>query len=508
MATCDFETILPQGTQFPIYQTRFDVRATNQGNVSSQFEIESYVLTTGEATGVFSGPGRVAANDEFRVRATHNLRLTPPNYYLATFLRIYSATGQLVREIPVRFRWDGTDYSEMPLLGSYDPVDKKWSDGAAASFSQRGIHGGTFIDIPVNATSVTFRARRGDFSDELPGPGAARDIDLYLVPASSPGPDPSQSRVVKVSTAAAAFQATTFDDSAYSSENITVTGPDLTPGRWYVMPVSKTGEPMDMTAAVKFNAFGPAPDFQAGHYFNPSRSGHGAFLDFAGDQWVMVWYTYMKDGTPTWYYAAGPAPTAEVGNAIWQSPLYRVVWDGNQSFAYGVGIGRVTVQGDDSFQFSYILDGEAGSETMVRLGGPGCVPYNGNGLDATGHWFSPDKPGFGYSAQFEPGTEIHIAYMYDAKGQPRWLYGQKNYNPAISAVNMLQLSGFCPLCTAVPTTTTQVGTLVRTLGPAAAPDNLPGLTHMSLNATLAPPLSGTWSENLPAGLLSARKDCR
>jgi hypothetical protein len=265
---------------------------------------------------------------------------------------------------------------------------------------------------------------------------------------------------------------------------------------------------MDMFATVRFNAFGPTPEFQSGHYYNPSRSGHGAFLDFAGDQWVMVWYTYEDDGTPTWYYLAGPAPTAEVGNTLWQSTLFRVVWDGNQSYAYAAGTGRVAVLGDDSFQFSYILDGEAGSEKLVRLGGPGCVPYNGDGLDATGHWYSPSKPGFGYSAQFEPGTEVHIAYMYDAKGQPRWLYGQKSYDPAVSAVNLLQISGFCPLCTVVPTTTVQVGTMVRTLGSASAPDNLPGLTSMSVNATLVPPLSGTWSENLPVGLLSARKNCR
>lgn len=509
MATCDFEVTLPQSSpNLTINQTSFDVRATNQGSASSQFEIESYVLNTSEGTGIFSGPGSVAANEVFRVRTTHNLRIVPLAHYMATFLRIYSAAGQFVKEVPVRYRWDGTDYSPMQLLGAYIPETQAWSSGFSSSFADRSIHGGAFIDVPVNATSATFRARRPVFSDDPSSPDLERDVDLYLVPPSSPAPDPSQSRVIKVSTANAAYQATTFDSSRTSTETITVTGPNLTPGRWYVVPVSKTGESMNMGASVIFNSFGPAPEFQSGHYFNPSRSGHGAFLDFAGDQWVMVWYTYRQDGTPTWYYAAGPAPTPEVGNTIWQATLNRVVWDGNQTFAYGAGIGTVTVMGDNSFQFSYILDGESGSEKMVRLGGPGCVPYNGSSLDATGHWFSPSKSGFGYSAQFEPETEIHIAYMYDANGQPRWLYGQKSYNPAVNAVNMLQLGGFCPLCTAVSPTNTSVGTLVRTLGAAAVPDGLPGLTNVSLNATLAAPMSGTWSQNLPVGLLSARKNCR
>ncbi|MEO8002587.1 MAG: hypothetical protein ABI644_11980, partial [Arenimonas sp.] len=136
------------------------------------------------------------------------------------------------------------------------------------------------------------------------------------------------------------------------------------------------------------------------------------------------------------------------------------------------------------------------------------VSSYGENLDATGHWYSPSKSGFGYSAQFESATEVHVSYIYDANGQPRWLYGQKSYNPAINTVSMLQLSGFCPLCAVTPITNTVVGTMTRTLGPAAAPDNLPGLTNMSVDATFAPPLSGTWSENLPVGMLSARKNCQ
>ena len=509
MATCDFEVTLSHDQLSPPYQNSFGVRATNGGSGSSQFELESYVLSPAEGSGVFNGPGSVAAGETFRVRAAHNfLRIVPPTFYMATFLRIYSAAGQFVKEIPVRYRWDGTDYSAMSLLGFYDPARNAWNNSFSATFAERSIHGGVYVDVPVNATSVTFRATSPDFADELPPQNPTRDIDLYLVPPANLATDPSQSRITKVSTASAAFQATTFNSSFTPSETITVTGPDLTPGRWHLVPVSKSGQPMNMSASAVFNSFGPAPEFQSGHYFNPSRSGHGAFLDFAGDQWVMVWYTYQQDGTPTWYYAAGPAPTAEVGNTIWQSTLNRVVWDGDQAFAYAAGTGTVTVLGDNNFQFSYILDGEAGSEKMVRLGGPGCVPYNGSSLDATGHWFSPSKSGFGYSAQFEPETEIHIAYMYDANGQPRWLYGQKSYNPAVNAVNMLQLGGFCPLCTAVSPTNTSVGTLVRTLGAAAVPDGLPGLTNVSLNATLAAPMSGTWSQNLPVGLLSARKNCR
>jgi len=506
VATCDFEITLPEASATTL-PSSYAIRILdpNLSSPSNQFQLESYVLSKTEIKTVFTGPGKVSANEVFRVRTTHNMRLTPPNVYLATFLRIYSAQGTFVKEIPVRFRWDGSEYSAMPLLGLPDPVTGALTNPYSNSFAQRSIHNRVIIDIPVNATSVTFKARRLTAEGSPTPSGAPRDVDLYVRPYDG---DPATSVIPAASIAGAPYQATTVNSSATNSESITVSGANLTPGRWYVIPVSKSGELMDMNATVQFNSFSAPPDFQSGHYYNPSRSGHGAFLDFAGDQWVMVWYTYLQDGTPIWYYAAGPAPTSDVGNAIWQPTMYRVVWDGSQSFAYAVGFATVTLLGDNSFQFSYILNGEAGSEKMVRLGGPGCAQYDGGDLDATGHWYSPSKSGFGYSAQFEPGTEVHISYIYDGKGQPRWLYGQKSYNPSVNLLNMLQLSGFCPLCAATPTTNTVVGTMTRTLGPLAAPDDLPGLTNISVNATFAPPLSGTWNENLPVGMLSARKNCK
>ncbi|MEO8002037.1 MAG: hypothetical protein ABI644_09175, partial [Arenimonas sp.] len=347
-AVCDFEIILPanSGSTPP---SNYTVRATNSGTSSSQLDLESYVLSTIENNTVFSGPGKVQANEIFRVRTTHNMRLTPPNVYLATFMRIYSSAGQFVKEIPVRFRWDGSEYSAMPLLGLPDPVTGALTNPYSNSFAQRSIHNRVIIDIPVNATSVTFKARRLTAEGSPTPSGAPRDVDLYVGPYNA---DPANSIIAPMSIANAPYQATTVNSSSTNFESITVSGANLTPGRWYVIPVSKSGELMDMNATVQFNSFSDAPAFQSGHYFNPSRNGHGAFLDFAGDQWVMVWYTYLQDGTPIWYYAQGPKPSSEVGYAIWQPTLYRVVWDGSTSFAYAAGFATVTLLGDNSFQFS------------------------------------------------------------------------------------------------------------------------------------------------------------
>ena len=249
-----------------------------------------------------------------------------------------------------------------------------------------------------------------------------------------------------------------------------------------------------------------APAFRGGQYFNPDRSGHGVFVDFAGSQWVAVWYTYLEDGTPTWYYSEAPAPAAG-GSGTWTAPLFRVGWNGAATTATEIGQMLVTPTGDTSMVFSYNLDGDSGSEKMVRLGGgSGCPTSLAEPLDASGHWFSPSQSGFGYSAQYEPTQEIYAAYLYDAAGVARWLIGAKPWNESVSQVNLEQLLGSCPTCGFAATTSSLTGTLTRTLGTNA--DGKRGLTQIDVSAPLLlAPITGSWSQSRATALLSARKNC-
>jgi len=249
----------------------------------------------------------------------------------------------------------------------------------------------------------------------------------------------------------------------------------------------------------------PAPALRSGQYFNPDRSGHGVFVDFAGDQWVAVWYTYLEDGTPTWYYSQAAAPAAG-GSGGWSAPLFRIGWNGDATTSTEIGQMIVTPTGADSMVFSYNLDGDSGSEKMLRLGGgSGCPILQDAPLDASGHWFSPSRSGFGYSAQYEPDQEIYATYLYDASGVARWLIGAKPWNEAVNQVNLEQLRGSCPTCGYASTSSTIIGTLTRTLGTNA--DGKRGLMQISVTAPLLSPLTGTWSQSRGTELLSARKDC-
>ncbi|PKM10876.1 MAG: hypothetical protein CVV15_05880 [Gammaproteobacteria bacterium HGW-Gammaproteobacteria-5] len=182
-----------------------------------------------------------------------------------------------------------------------------------------------------------------------------------------------------------------------------------------------------------------------------------------------------------------------------------MVWNGNTSSNVKVGEMLVTPTGPEAFDFSFIVDGKTGSEPMTRLGAGGCLNVGGTDLDVSGHWFSPSKSGFGYSVQLEAGSnqEIFAAYLYDAQGFPRWLFGQKQPFDAGTAINLWQFNaGACPTCAFAATPAPPiVGTLSRNY----ASNNI---TDMGVSASLAPPLNGLWAEALPVIPLSDRKLCQ
>ncbi len=254
---------------------------------------------------------------------------------------------------------------------------------------------------------------------------------------------------------------------------------------------------------------GPAPAVRPDMYFNPGRDGHGVFLDAGGSQWMGLWYAYLEDGSPTWYLAQGAAPTATAGR--WEAPLYRASWNGGAADLAIVGRMVLTSTGVEAspLRMAFELDGQAGWEPLVRLGGDGCPTRGGQAFDAGGHWFDPNEPGYGYSAMVLPSAEVYVGYVYDARGIARWLYGQRAFSADASATaTMLQFRGFCPTCTAVATTNQAAGTLQRWFGTGTAPDNGEGVARFAQSTTLLAPLAGGWSRDA-SGLyrLSDRRGC-
>ena len=459
------------------------IAVENETGAAMATTLESFVVVMQAMPGsnmVATGPGRTAPGEAFKVRVAYDDPTFIASGERVGYVLVQTTPGTQAIEIPVRLK--------RSTMGPYEPFALANGVPRAVSLSAGSDHRGLYFDVPPHATSVRFTTT-----------GSTGNVDLYVARVASPtGP-----------TIASApnwdNNSVTRSATASGNETVTLSGVHLAPGRWYVVPVNLTGAAVDTQVTAAVTSQGTRPAFLSGQYVNLARDGHGIFVDFAGpqgnpDQWVTVWYTYLEDGTPTWYYSQGAAPTAA---GLWKSELFRVTWDGDSTHAVDVGDVIITPTGTQSMTFNFNLDGKSGSESMVRVGGGSCPSHLGQALDVSGHWYSPDLAGFGYTYLATGGAnpqEVFIPYVYDGQGVPRWLYGQKNFVAGTGTFNLQWFSGFSPLAPQVSLIGTPAGTGSRTL----ATNNV---TAMSVNSSFGGALVGTWAQNRSVGMLSQRKNC-
>jgi len=429
-----------------------------------------------------TGPGNVPVNTAFKVRVVYDdPSLVPGTDRFGYVLFKAGAGDNYMVERSIRLTRTGGN--------TFEPFALANGVARAVTLPAGTSHNRLYFDVPPHATSVQFTTS-----------ASTGNVDLYVARLASPtGPAIA---AAPAWNSIEAFRANTGS----GNETVTLSGVNLLPGRYYVVPSNPTGATVSANVTATVTAQGARPGFLSGQYANPGRSGHGIFVDFAGpagnpDQWVTVWYTYLEDNTPTWYYSQGPVPTAA---GIWKAELFRVVWDGTGTHAVDVGDVIITETGPESMTFNFNLDGISGWEPMLRVGGGSCPQHNGQALDVSGHWYSPSLAGFGYTYQATGGPnpqEVFIPYVYDGRGVPRWLYGQKNFAAAPNSFNLQWFSGFPPLAPSVGLTGTAAGTGTRTLATN-------GVTNMSVSSVFGGTLAGNWVQNLPVEQLSQRKNCQ
>lgn len=381
--------------------------------------------------------------------------------------------------------------------------------GAGSSHADIVEHRKLVFLVPGNAGRIDFRASTSaTFPVGTTHPdGTPQDLELSLHRWSR---DPSLSDVLALPAGQPAQYIIDKNGAApwprTASEALSLDGQSMAPGLWYVVPRSKTGVPLNVQLSVEF---GPAPRTlvpETGHYFNPARAGHGFILAPAGNDWVLIWYTFDESGKPVWYYAQGPKPNRHSGGSQWMASLYRNVWDGEKTRFQFAGIVQIAALSTDRLTFVHMLNGRVGAEDMQRLGDGRCAQRLGNApLDVNGLWFSPTKSGYGYSVEFIGGTEFYLAYAYDANGMPRWVTAQQT--DAATRMPLAQVRGPCSSCAPALTSREIIGTFDRTIGTDAAPDNRAGFLTLGLDANFVDGVPGRWRENRPVALLSQRAGC-
>ena len=316
------------------------------------------------------------------------------------------------------------------------PSSTALRDGVDHSFSLEPgeQHRRLYFDVPRAAADV-----RIDL-------GNAPGISLAVVRAPVQSEhDPSDAPAGPVLASLAATGA---------DKTITLPTSRLTPGRWYLVPTNEGSSTAPATLRVTTSAGGMSVEPVPGHYYNPQRSGHGVFLDYAGDQWVLVWYTYREDGSSVWYMT----DVADRSSTSRTAPLLQFGWDRGKRVSSPVGWVSVNAVSTSAFEFSYTLHGRSGHERFERIGGPGCVSLSPGAapFDVSGLWFAPELPGYGWSVQVDAGSRQAIAasYLYDDLGQPVWVWAQEALDAPGSTMVLqtIRFDGSCPWCSYAPGT--------------------------------------------------------
>lgn len=362
-----------------------------------------------------------------------------------------------------------------------------------------------FFDLPTSASTYESIVVDGRI---VSGPGSTPTPNLELALVHSDFPASSQSAVVAAAPADAApvvrWNVTTND------QDVTAVLPHPQAGRWYIVATNKGTDPVAFVTNIADSSKPPNttsgfgrganPLLVPGNYFNPQRSGHGISISQAAGQQLMFWYTYLQDGTPVWYLAQAAAPAADSG--WWASPLYQVSWDGNVGTPTQVGYVELVPTATNRLMFTWHLGDASGSETFELLAsGKTCASANGVATNFSGNWFAPSQAGYGVDVLGLPDQQFDVFYFYDASGIARWGIGAAPF-ATNSTLDMLQSSGFCPLCDYTPVTTQALGPMTINFTADASSGTF------VTNFTFKAPLEGTFNIDKPIIRLTGSNTCQ
>ena len=406
--------------------------------VSDLVRMRRTAISSASGSLLATGPATLAANEAFDVRLIWNEGRMQPGQTWFGVLRPKSVKGEgkgVLGSVLVRLDRTGAasgGTATSPVLDAKEPLALTSGETLAVGLAVGEGHGRLFIDVPTGAARLTVRT------------AAEGDVDLLLARENPVFAAPDVPAVSSEPFARA--------EGPGGAHMLQVEDPD--PGRYYVIPVNRqsfAAVTAQVTAQIEpgDNTIRPLP----GLYFNPARNGAGFNLNTTDNQLIIEWYTYLEDGTPTWYLAQGPFPVS--GNQ-WVADLQYFSWDGTSATPVTVGKAVLTFESETDLVFSFRVNGASGSEPYTIIGpNPGC-DGQGAGAERTGLWFLPVSPGFGYSVLGFGDSQVHINYLYDAQGFPRWVLGQ-DVAAAADMLAMNQFTGFCPTCAFVPVTSTSVG---------------------------------------------------
>lgn len=439
------------------------------GRADAEVELRAALLDpqpSGRAEVAASAAAVVPAGSAFPLRLSWNDAGFQPGERRAFLLTLRARAGaEPFARIPVSLLRDASVPVPRPLIEGQD-VSLRLAPGESRT--------AFFIDVPAESRRALLRADGGDVRIDV-----ARD------------PAPTMPRAVPPSSLSPALNGVV--GTSVSTE---VPPQLLAPGRLWVIVRNVGSEPAQTAVSLRLDAQQQvSPRF--GAWYNPQRSGSGLFLYGIGSSWGFVWYSYLEDGTPTWYIGSAAAPSA--ADSAWTAPVLRMSWSGGIARPTQVGRLVIAPTGRDRMQLGFELDGQFGSEPLQWIGSERCADAQGQSLDLDGLWYDASNSGFGYSLDASPDAEVMASFLYDGRGWPRWVLGSGRPFGA-GPIDMLQFRGTCPLCDYSPVQAQPAGRL-QVVYASGQPQRL------DIAVDFAAPLSGSWVRSHPMNRLSSSLGC-
>ena len=396
-----------------------------------------------------SGPGTVAANQPFTVRLSwDNFKGLPGEDWLAAVgVGSSSAHPNNIGVIPVTLT-----RSAVQAVETYPLMDGRTH---ALSLPAGGVHDFMFIDVPPGASGLTVAASgaTSEQSNALRLELVRQDFDQAL--AEAPFALPAGDGPVTGSATGAG-----------GVGPIVAVAGGVEPGRWYAVLSNTGGSPASVTIQADVSFSGDAIEFHRGLWFPSTRPALGQGYDYntGGGSRSLIWYTYDEFGLPAWYIAGAP----ETDGNIWTSEVFRVTnngetGDGATQHLMPVGYLSITNLARQDALFSFTLFGESGTDRMTPLAASTCPQVNGQPVNYTGIWFRGSAGLGGASVLVNDFTQTQVHYLFDANGEPRWLFAQDpdNNDPLDPEIPILQFHGYCAVCAPAAVGYERVGTLGR-----------------------------------------------
>ena len=206
------------------------------------------------------------------------------------------------------------------------------------------------------------------------------------------------------------------------------------------MPIVASAQANSYTAF----AAGSAPSYE-GLWWNPAESGWGLSIAHQGDVIFAVWYTFDRDGSPTWFAMPEARLADEALNGmsamgdvemmmgmprnppLYTGALYRPSMSAGKLVMTEVGMGTLLFREKESAVFAYTVGNVAGSKQVGKMiyaaGAPSCTLGGAKGTTENYQdlWFNPADSGWGVNIAHQGDIVFGTYFTYDARGRAEWL---------------------------------------------------------------------------------------